>query len=403
MEIPARVPRALVALATYGEMTLIPRPVTGYMRIQPPMDLLDGRLLVGCAAGVVLLGGLLWLRRAHPPSAVALGWYAIALVPTSNLLPVYLQHEIYVAERSLYPALVGWCLFVAVGIHALRGVSKGYPGQHRRLLITLGVAVGATFLVVTTVKVAAWRDDATLWTASTTMDPASAFAHYNLATGLACAGRLDEAHATLQETEALFPTDSRVAYVGGWIAELRSDLREAQREYERAISLGLRLGTAYRQAAVLAARLREWNRSGRWFAEAAQRFPMEAWPLVGLAWYREREGRADLARAHLERAAQLEPNAPEREWFLGQLYATDGRAAEALRAYHAALALDASYLPARVELASIAEHEGRVEEAIGLWRRIAADLPAGTHRNVALAELRRLGTRTPGGSANGTP
>ena len=395
--------RGLVGIATYARMTLVPRPVTGVITVAPPQGLTDPRILVGLAVVVALLGALLWLRRAHPPAAFALGWYVFALLPPSNLLPIYGEKTIHVAERSLYPSLAGWCLFLVVGLHALGVATRGGPQRYRVPQKVIGVAVLATFLAITFVKAGAWRNDVTLWTAALAWAPNSPVLQANLSTALAEAGDLEGTQGVAREAAARFPADPHIAFLGGQIAELRGDSRQALREYERAIALGPHLGTAYRQAAAMAAREREWERAGRWFAEGEARFPKDVWPHVGLAWYREREGRADLPRAHLERAARLEPNAPEREWFLGQLYATEGRVGKAMQASQAALALDPSFLPARLTLASVLEEEGRIAEAIDGWRGIAASLPAGKQRDGALDRLHRLeamaaGRRAPGGS-----
>ena len=399
VEVPAQMLRALVAIATYATMTVIPRPATGLIRVEPPAGPADSRVLLGLAVVALLLAGLVWLRRAHPPSALALGWYVVALIPPSNLVPIYWKDVVNVAERSLYPALAGWCLLVAVGVHALRAAAGDAAERVRRTARLAGAGVLVVFLVVTAVKVTAWRDDVTLWTSALLWDPGPVAVHTNLAIALARAGDLQKAQAVLREAGSRFPQDPRVASVTGWVAEVRGEPVEALREYERAIAFGARAAPALRQAALAAVRLREWDRAGHWFQVAAGLYPQAAWPQVGLGWYYERQDRADLARAHSEAAARLEPTAPERPGFLGQLRAAEGSTAAAAQAYQAALRLDPSYVPARRELALIAEQEGRVAEAIGHWRRIAEVLP-GRHREEALAHLRQFGAavgRAPGG------
>jgi len=150
-----------------------------------------------------------------------------------------------------------------------------------------------------------------------------------------------------------------------------------------------------------AARMKEWNRAGRWFAEAAGRFPDEAWPHVGLGWYHQRAGRTDLARTHFEAAERREPHSGRRLWILGQLLAAEGRLAEAARAYQAALALDPTFVPASRDLALLSERSGRIPEAIEYWRRIAAILP-GISRAEAVEHLRRL-QASASGPATGRP
>ena len=91
------------------------------------------------------------------------------------------EQALYVAERSLYPALVGWCLFLAGGTHALvprlaRGVRRT-----RAVAWAMRAAWVGTFLAVTVVKVAAWRDEVTLWTAGAVLNPDSLEICLNLA------------------------------------------------------------------------------------------------------------------------------------------------------------------------------------------------------------------------------
>lgn len=400
-ELPAQALRALVAIATYGSMTVIPRPTTGYIRVEPPAGPADGLVLLGIALVGLLLAGLFWLRRRHPPSALALGWYAAALVPPSNLLPIYWKDVVYVAERSLYPALAGWCLFVAVGAYALRGAGGGAVGRYRSTARVVGASVVGVFLVVTAVKVTAWRDDVTLWTSALLQDQGNAVIYMNLALALTKAGDLERAQDVLREAKARFPEDPSLASVAGWLAEVRGEPAEASREYEQAIALGARHALALRQAALAAARLREWDRAGHWFQVAADLYPQAAWPQGGLGWYHRRQGRSDLARAHFNRAAQLEPNSPERSWFLGQLLAAEGSTTEAAQAYEAALTLDPSYFLARRELALMTEQQGRTAEAIGHWRAIAGT-PLGRYREEALGHLRRLESAPTGGIPGGT-
>ena len=389
--LPAQGLRALVALGLYGAMTLIPQPATGDIRLAPPQGLLDGRVLLGLLVVGLLLAGLWWLRRHHPPSALALGWYAAALVPVSNILQIYSGFEVYVVERALYPALMGWCLFLPVAIYAARGALRRVAkGRSRAPSIAFAGAVLGTLLLVTSVKAAAWRDYVSLWTATVVVHPGSAEARIALAAALAQEGRLVEAWEVIQEATRFVPTDAWAAYIQGSIAEQMGARRAALRQYERAIALGKHDELAYSQAALLSARLQEWDRARGWFAAAAERFPRSAWPQVGLGWDHQREGRPDGARQHFARAAELEPGSPERLMFLGNLLVAEGHLADAAQTFQEALRMDPSFLPAQRSLALIAEEEGRVEDAIARWRAIAASLLSGGDRGRVLARIERL-------------
>ncbi len=387
--IPAQTLRALVATATYAEMTLTPQPTRGMYTVDSPAGLADGRVLFGLTFIGLLVAGLIWLRRRHPAAALCLGCYALALIPASNVVPIYYAEVIQAAERSLYPALVGWCLFLAISAHAVCVALRVDPGRSRALaMATSGVVIGV-FLLVTAMKVGSWRDDVTLWKASLAANPSSFLTRLNLGWALARAGDLQGAQAIVQEATAHFPPDHRTAYLAGWVAELRGEPSEALRQYERAISLGATESATIRRAAVLAARLKEWDRARHLFQLGADRYPQAAWPQVGLGWDDDRQGRADRARSHFDRAARLEPSSPEPAWLLSQLLAAEGRRREAVQASRAALALDPSFVPARRALAMVAEQEGQTAEAMAHWRHIADSLPA-EQQGEALEHLRRL-------------
>lgn len=394
--LPMQAVRALVATGIYGRITVVPALPTVNFRVVPPEGALDARALLGLCVAGLLLAGLLWLPRRHPEAAVALGWYAAALVPVSNVLPIYGEPYVHVAERSLYPALGGWCLLVALGVKRLMdGGGLRMMGSARSRAVGIGAVLG-TLLLATFVKAAAWRNDVALLTATVDAVPDSPVARALLGRALAEQHDLRGAEAAAQEAAALFPDAPIVASLLAWLAELREDDAEALRQYERAMALGSQEERVLRQAALLAARQQDWGRASRWFRAGADQFPLAAWPHVGLGCWQERLGRADLARKHFERAARLEPRNAARLSFLGHLRAADGRLQEAVDAHRSALALDPSFVPAQFSLATTLERAGRMAEAASQWRLMASALPEGRQRDAALAGLRRLESAAPG-------
>ena len=69
-----------------------------------------------------------------------------------------------------------------------------------------------------------------------------------------------------------------------------------------------------------------------------------------------------------------------------------GRRAEALEDFHAALALDARYAPALVNLGNLSLEDGRIDEAIEYYQAAlrADDQYSGAHRNMGIA-CKRIG------------
>jgi hypothetical protein len=120
----------------------------------------SGVVLAYVAAIIVLA------RRGHTLVALGLGWFALALGPVSNFIPV----PIPAAERFLYQPLVGIAL-AASAVAAL--LWERAPPDRRRPLMLAGVAVLVVFAVLIHVRHGAWRDDATLWVDTVAVNPRS--------------------------------------------------------------------------------------------------------------------------------------------------------------------------------------------------------------------------------------
>jgi hypothetical protein len=103
-------------------------------------------------------------RRGQTLLAFGLGWFALALGPVSNFIPV----PIPAAERFLTLPLVGIALAASAvaGMGALR-----WPRARWRVARRLGVAVLVAFAVLVNARHGAWHDDETLWLDTVAVNP----------------------------------------------------------------------------------------------------------------------------------------------------------------------------------------------------------------------------------------
>ncbi len=116
-------------------------------------------VLAGLAVMLAYLGWIAWTWRAGL-RLVAMGslWFALFLLPVSNLIPT-MQ---YIAERFLYLPLMGFLL--ALGALALK--------SSRRLLMTLGgAAVILIWMGVSCNRQGVWRDEVTFFVQSSLDQP----------------------------------------------------------------------------------------------------------------------------------------------------------------------------------------------------------------------------------------
>ncbi len=122
------------------------------------------------ASTLVVLGFVAALvvaaRRGQTLLAIGLGWFALALGPVSNFIPV----PIPAAERFLTLPLVGIGLAAAAAAGALS--ERLSPGAWRAAR-GVGLAVLAAFVVIANLRHGAWRDDTTLWDATVVVNPRS--------------------------------------------------------------------------------------------------------------------------------------------------------------------------------------------------------------------------------------
>jgi hypothetical protein len=105
-------------------------------------------------------------RRGQTLVALGLGWFALALGPVSNFIPV----PIPAAERFLVLPLVGIGLAAAAAAGAL---SEELPDRAWRVARGAFVAVLAVFVGMITVRRGAWSDDAALWADTVAVNPRS--------------------------------------------------------------------------------------------------------------------------------------------------------------------------------------------------------------------------------------
>ena len=155
-----------VVWAHYLRLLVWPWPLcadyTGYFSFGhvPAASLVPAALVVAAFLAAIVLAA----RRGQRGVAFGLAWFALALGPVSNFIPV----PIPAAERFLTLPLVGIALAAAAAAGAL---SERVLAARWRALRWAGVLVLAAFVVIINVRHRAWRDDATLWVDTVAINP----------------------------------------------------------------------------------------------------------------------------------------------------------------------------------------------------------------------------------------
>jgi tetratricopeptide (TPR) repeat protein len=124
-----------------------------------------GQVLPALAAVLGFVAAIAFAaRRKQVTIAFGLGWFALALGPVSNFIPV----PVPAAERFLMLPLVGIAIAAAAGAATL---FERAPLERRRALLVAGVAVLIVYAALVNVRHEAWRDDEALWKDTVAVNP----------------------------------------------------------------------------------------------------------------------------------------------------------------------------------------------------------------------------------------
>lgn len=144
------------AQAKYLKQVLMPTSFRMIYCFEPPTGWLDWRLWVGVLA-VAALGALAWRWRKQPLRLFLVTWYAVTMLPVSNLIPF----PAIMADRYLYAPSVAAC--------ALLGILATQLSPSMVRLIAVSAAVLLTG--ATAARSWVWQDQEQLWIESD-LDPA---------------------------------------------------------------------------------------------------------------------------------------------------------------------------------------------------------------------------------------
>ncbi|MFZ5862019.1 MAG: tetratricopeptide repeat protein [Nitrospirota bacterium] len=314
----ARFAQAGYGLAYYLGKTVAPVGLSFYVPLAPDMNPLEPRFLVSGLLVAGLAIGAWRLRRAAPGVTVALACYVALLLPVLGLIP---QGAQLVADRYAYFAGIPLAIAVSAGgLSAWRRVG-GRPVARISLLIG-AMALLTTWGAATWQRTAIWRDSATLfrhtatidplrfWTQAVTANPRSARAHLRLGAALAAAGRHAEAIGHFDAAAALAPDNANARLSAGLALARLNRLDEAITAYQRGLELRPTDATGHAHLGELLARRGDLVAAEREYRLALS---LVAHPdlLNSLGVTLAQQGRFEEAAAAFREALRLDPTHEE--------------------------------------------------------------------------------------------
>jgi tetratricopeptide (TPR) repeat protein len=197
----------------------------------------DWRVLVGVIV-ILGLGAAIWRAARRPELGVVafgLAWFALALAPTSSIIPlaeVTNDHRPFLGYLGLTLAVV------ALAASALKE-------QRTVAVLGAGLLLGA-HAVGTFHRSFVWRDTVSLWADAVEKGPANGRAWTNYGQALMSRARYPEAKHALEKAVALAPYYAVPEINLGVLNDALGDPAAAERHFQRALELAPQYGAAHR-------------------------------------------------------------------------------------------------------------------------------------------------------------
>jgi tetratricopeptide (TPR) repeat protein len=294
----------------------------GYVRLLlAPIGLhmIYGKRLFGWTDPAVIAGALLFTAlivsivrsKGRPIAFFSLSWFAITLLPQSNLYPI----NAYMAEHWLYLPSMGAALLAASAISSLR---TPRPAAIFVILLT-------AFSFLTIKQNLYWKTAEGFYKKTLEYVPDSAWIYNNLGNVYYYSGREEEA---LECYEKALSVDSSFQNTYYNLANIYHGFGKAERAVqllEKAVSLNPEYAHAYNN--------------------------------LGVAYYDLK--RYDKAKAAYRRAISLKPDFADAHFNLGNFYYYSDRAEEAVTSYNKAIGIEPRHSEAHKNLSLIYGSTGK--------------------------------------------
>ena len=312
ISLPTRVANALVSYIEYLQKMIWPAHLAVFYP-HPGNSIqawqVAGSFLLLAGATVVVMRA----DRRRPYLPVGWLWYLVTLLPVIGLVQV---GEQAMADRYSYMPLVGIFIIIAWGGGELLekwSVPKAGAG-----LAAAGII--AVLAVITSIQVAYWRTNLTLFEHALQVVPRNYQAHNDVGAELAEKGRTDEAVYHLTEALRLNPRHAKAHFNLGLILAGEGKSDEAIAQYHEALRLDPNYAEAHMNLGVALAQQGKISEGLDHYSRALQISPDYAEAHINMGIELATEGKINEAVEHFSKAVEIKPNSAEAHYNLGKAY-----------------------------------------------------------------------------------
>jgi len=351
----------LKALLSYLRLLLLPIHQCARYHYPPVRPALSGEVV-----GLLLIGGVLlalgvWLLKRRGLPSFAVWWFALNLLPVSNIVPI----SVPLAERYLYVPLFGLSL--------LAGMAWTVS---RTRYATAMLAIVVFWSGWTQTRNWVWADSTALWTDTVKTYPMCVDALGNLAATMFKQERYRGAAPLLEMARAQEPDKADIRASLGKVYRKLGQPEKAAEELERAIALEPDKADSYVALGLVRKEAGQLQAARALYEKALALTPDHVEALNNLGVALEALGELEKAEAQYRRCVEVAPEHASAHYNLGRLYATLNRLEEAMACLRRATRLRPSYAEAHHELGNTCIAMGRKKEALEALKRATELAPS---------------------------
>jgi tetratricopeptide (TPR) repeat protein len=343
---------------------------------------------------LALIFALVLTFRRSKTAFFALAWMPIAMVPVSNIVPLGRP----IAEPRAYLPSVGFCLLVALVLHAVPALARTRGGRRtlHRLSLALCASLVALYSGLTVARNLDWTDAGRLHRDTLAKNPRSVGAHIELASVYVGRGQPRLALPHLRQACALAPIDIDARNQLATLCRHLGLYDEAITQYvwlleyrPGHVETHIGLGIAYAEKGSL-------GRAAAQFEEALRLDPGNYHARLNLGLAHLRSGNSERAAAELRQAVEQRPDSAFARHHLGVAYHRMGRRDLALRQYEESVRLEPGRAETWLAMGMCYQEEGNEAEAIRCYEEcLEVGGPLSPEVERRLAQLRATQSRVP--------
>ncbi len=324
-----RLPGFFVALTTYVRLLILPFSL--HMEYgNRTFPLLDPQAISGIVIFCFLVFFLIRMRRSSL-TTFSLGFFLIALLPSSNLYPL----NAYMAEHWLYLPSIGFFLILAKGVRSLYA-KKSLEG----IAISLVLILISFYSSLTILQNRYWREPIPFYERTLAFAPESTTVHNNLGILYSEAGRHGESIAAFKRAITADPKYADAYYNLGKAYGSQRRYYESLGAYLKVIALRPSFARAHNALGVIYIAMGKFEEARAAIEKAVDIDPRDAMAHNDLGIAYGALGKYDKAIAAYEKAIALNPRDPRTHNNLGILYTAIGRNGDAVASFKNAVETD---------------------------------------------------------------